>query len=308
MRITGSLLAFTLLVAAGEPVDDQTAKEALRSFEEAFKATKDVGAKQGALYALHDVPHDLVLRRLEKALREREPAVRQVAALAIGGQHHDPKKAGQILLKLYKKDFDTEEVVMSALEGMAELNYMGYWPEVKPAMKDERNAVVIRVLDLLGTNRDFRALPELLEMYKVAMPKRVSWTTGTVTVDTGAAGDADQKAAEAAWTAKYGQGGSKAKAKAKAKARAFDERNFDSQIRKCVKQITGQDFDNAMDFEAWYVDNYVACARQAAELDGADPDKAAARAEAELPERKRAFEEEVRKLEEELAKAQAEQK
>ena len=48
---------------------------------------------------------------------------------------------------------------MSTLEGMAELRYMAYWPEVKPAMKDERNAVVIRVLDLLGTNQDFRAVP-----------------------------------------------------------------------------------------------------------------------------------------------------
>ena len=305
MRILGCVFAFAL-VAFADPVtavDDDAAKAALESFEEAFK-TKDVGAKQGALYNLHDVPHDLVLKRLEKALRDRDPKVKQVAALAIGGQQHDPKKAGGILMKLYKKEFDTEEVLMSTLEGMAELRYMAYWPEVKPAMKDERNAVVIRVLDLLGTNQDFRALPELLEMYKVAMPKRVSWTTGTVTVDTGTAGDADQKAAEAAWTAKYGQGGSKAKAKAKAKARAFDERNFDSQIRKCVKQITGQDFDNAMDFEAWYIENYVDCARKAAELDGSDPDKAAAKAESELPEMKREFEEQVKKLEEEMAKAQ----
>jgi hypothetical protein len=179
---------------------------------------------------------------------------------------------------------------------------MGYWPDAKKALADERNAVVIRTLELFGENKDWRTLPLLLEKFKVAMPKRVSWSTGTVTVDTGAAGDTDAKAAEAKFNAKYGAGGSKMKAKAKAKARSFDERNFDTQLKAAVKAITGQSFDNAFDFEDWYVENYIKIVRKIAEMDGKDQDAAEAKARVELPEMKRKLEEERKKMEEELAK------
>ena len=185
---------------------------------------------------------------------------------------------------------------------MVELKYMGYWPEVLPAMKDKRNAIVIRVLSLLGDNKDWRAIPRLLEMFHVAMPRRVKWKTGTVKVDTGAAGTADADAAKAKFNSKYGAGGSKAKAKAKAKAKGFDERNFSDQLRKAVKGITGEDFDNAFDFEDWYVDNYLMVHGKIAELNGTDVKAAARKAKAELPELKAKVEEDRRKLEEELNK------
>jgi len=139
-------------------------------------------------------------------------------------------------------------------------------------------------------------------MYKIAMPKRIKWSTGTVNVDTGAAGDADQKAAEAKFNAKYGAGGSKEKAKAKAKAKAFDERNFDAQLRRCVKAITGESFDNALDMQDWYVENYLEIQRKIAEMSGDDVEKVLARAKQELPDLQKDVEEQHRKLEEELAK------
>jgi len=302
MRTFGFILACSVLAGAGDAVDEDRAKEAIKQFRKDYKA-REVEVKQNAIYNLHDVPHDLVLEELEKVMRNRDPKVRHVGALAIGGQVHDRDKAGGILMKVYKKDFKHADVLSSTLEALTELGYMAYWPQIKPAMRDDRNSIVIRVLDMLGKNRDYRALPELLEMYKVAMPKRVTWKTGETHVDTGTAGDADQKAAEAEFNKKYGRGGSKAKRAAKAKAAGFDERNFDTQLRKCVKLITGQSFDNALDFQEWYLDHYVELAVKAAELSGEDPEKAAAKAEAELPELRREFEEELKKLEEELAKA-----
>lgn len=302
MRTFGLLLAFTLAVHAADAVGTDEAKEALKEFEAAFKATKEIEEQQNAVYNLHDVPHDLVIKRLEKLLRHKHPGVRNVAALALGGQSHNVPRAGALLMRTYVKDFKNEEVLASVLESMAELRYLGYWPKVEPALKDERNAVIIRVLDLLGTNEDWRAIPRLLELYRVVMPKKVSWSTGSVTVDTGTAGDADQKAAEAKWNAKYGRGGSKAKAKAKAKARSFDLRNFTTQIRKCVKKITGQDFDTSWDFEDWLVENYVMVARKAAEMDGKGVDAAVAKAQKELPKLKADIEAARKKLEEELEK------
>jgi hypothetical protein len=300
MRIL-AVCALATAVLAHDQVPDEAAKEAVAKFQEAFKSP-DVEAKQGAVFNLHDFPHDLVLKELEKVLKNKDPNVRHVACLAVGGQKHDPKRAGELLMKTYKKDASSENVVASCFEAMAELKYMGYWPEIKPAFKDERNVVVIRLLDLLGSTQDWRAFPELVDMYRTTMPARISWSTGTVTVDTGAAGDADAKAAESAFNAKYGQGGSKESNKAKSKANSFDLRNFSPQIKACVKRITGQEFENAFDLEEWWCENYITVAKKIAELEGKDPESVVPRAKAEQAELKAKIEEERKKLDEDLAK------
>jgi len=300
MRVFAICL-FAAAVLAAEPASEEQAKEALARFKEAFR-TKEIEARQMAVYELHDVRHELVLKELAKLLRHRDVEIRNVAALAVGGQSQDLRKAGELLMKSYKKDFDEEDVISSVIDAMAELRYMGYWPEVQKALKDDRSGVVVRCFELIGTNKDWRAFPDLVDMYKEVMPRRISWSTGTVNVDTGAAGDADQKAAEAAFNAKYGRGGSKMKAKAKAKAKSFDLRNFSTQLRKCMKAITGEDFDNAFDVEDWWVENYEMVARKIAELEGEDPDEAAARAKVGQAELRAKVEEERLRIEEELRK------
>lgn len=283
-----------------EKVSDDEAKQAIEAFKKEFK-TRDIEVKQNAVYNLHDVPHPLVLKELAKLLKNKDARVRNVAALAVGGHGYDIQAAGKVLMDTFKRDYKTEQVVGSVLQAMQELKYMKYWPDLKKSMKDKRNAVVIWSLGVLGSNKDYRALPTLLDMYQVAMPKKVTWKTGEVKVDTGAAGDADQKAAEAKFNAKYGRGGSKEKAKAKRKAKAFDERNFSDYLRKTVKAITGEDFDNAFDFEDWYVENYIKVHRRIAEMNGTDVAAAERKARAELPPLKAKIEAERKKLEEELA-------
>ena len=297
-----ALSVAALPVLAGEAVDDETAKAAIKEFDRNFKKL-DIEEKQNAIYNLHELRNDLVIKRLEKLLRNKHPEVRNVAALALGGQLHNPDYAGKVLLKAYDKEKKNDDVLASVLDGIREVKFLGYWPKLEPALKDKRTSVVIRTLDLLGDNQDWRSLPVLLEMYKVAMPKRIKWSTGTVNVDTGTAGDADQKAAEAKFNAKYGVGGSKAKAKAKRKAKAFEERNFDAQLRRCVKSITGETFDNAYDFEEWYVENFVQVMVKIAEMEGKDVEQAKAKAKAQLPELEKKMDEERLRLEEELRKA-----
>jgi hypothetical protein len=309
MRMFLAFLALSAFVFADdtakpkkvEPVSDEEAKEAIAAFDKEMKA-KEIEVLQNAVYNLHDVPHPLVLKKLEKTLKHKDPRVRGVVALAIAGQAHDVEAAGKLLMKTYKKDFKSEEVVTSVLQGLTELGYLGYWPTLKPAMKDKRNAIVIATLDTLGTNKDWRSIPTLLEAYHVAMPKKVKWSTGTVTVDTGADTATEQKLAKEKFNAKYGQGGSKEKAKAKAKARSQDLRNFSEPLRKTVKKITGEDFDNAWDFEDWYVANYIKVWRKIAEMSGKDPAAAERKARGELPALKKKIEEHRKKIEEKLAK------
>jgi len=307
MRIV-ALCTLGAAVLAADPVPDDKAKEAIARFQDAFKAAT-VEGKQSAVYDLHDVPNDLVLKELSKLLKNKEPKVRHVAALAVGGQSHDPKGAGELLLRTYKGDFDTEEVVASVLQAIGELKYMGYWPEVETALKDKRTPVVLRTLDLVGNNQDWRAFPELVEMYRIALPAGKTWGGGEeVTVDTGAEGDADAQAAEAQYNAQNpggsGRGGGGGGG---GSSRSSMLRNLSRPIERCVKQITGQRFDNSLDLETWWAENYITVARKIAELEGKDPESVVARAKAEQAELKAKVEADRKKVEEAAAKKREEE-
>jgi len=298
MRIL-ALCAIGAVVLAADPVPDEKAKEAVAKFQDAFKGA-DVEAKQNAVYDLHDVPNDLVLKELSKLLRNRDPKVRNVAALAVGGQHHDPKGAGELLMRTFKSDFSTEDVVASVLQSIGELKYMDYWPDLTKALKDARATVVLHAVELVGANRDWRAFPELVEMYKIAVPKGMTWSGGDeVTVDTGADGDADQQAAEAQYKSqnggRTGRGGGGG-------GRSRMLRDLSRPLAKCVKQITGESFDTAIDLEAWWVENYIMVAQKIAELEGRDPASVVARAKIEQADLKAKVEDERAKLEKDLAK------
>jgi hypothetical protein len=302
-----ALIALAAAASAHDSVSDEEAKAAIAKFQEEFQKG-DLDARQYAVFSLHDVPNDLVLKELEKLLKNKDSKIRNVAALAVGGQRQDAKKAGDLLMRSYRKDWSEEDVVSSVLEAMAELKYKGYWPEVRLGLKDERNLVIMRILELFGANKDWRAFPDLVDLYREVLPRRISWSTGEEKVDTGADGSADADAAESTFNAKYGQGGSKEKAKAKAKANGFDLRNFAPQIRKCVQEITGKSFDNAYDLEEWWADNYVMVAQKIAEMDGKDPESVVARAKVEQAELKAKIEDERKKMDEQLAKEREEGK
>jgi len=309
MRTLGLILALGSLAWAGDAegkagpkIDKATAKEAIKTFKKRYRQ-RELPLKQGAIFDLHDYDHPLVAKELRKLLRKREVQIAQVAALAMGGQKHDVEETGETLMKTWDRRDDDTPVLQSILSAWQELGYLDYWPKLEKTLKDERNQLVIGTMKLLGTNKDYRALPRLLEMYHVAMPKRVKWKTGEVTVDTGTAGDADQKAAEAEFNRRYGRGGSKEKAKAKRKAKAHDERNFKHHLRRCVKAITGEGFDNAIDFEDWYLENYLAVAKRIAELQGTSVEAAVAKAKAELPEFRAKVEKRRKKYEEAARKA-----
>jgi hypothetical protein len=289
-------------------VPDDQAKEAVKQAREAFRSAESVEGKQGVVFALHDVPNDYVIKELAKYLRNRDPAIKGVAALALGGQGHNKEAAGKLLLKTYEKEKKELEVAISCLDAMKALGWYGYWPALeKDTGKGTRSAVVIRILEVLGANKDYRALPMLLDMYKTAMPKYVRWTTGTVNVDTGAAGNEDNEAAEREFNRRFGAGGSRARAAAEGKSKSFDARNFTTQIRKCVKEITGEDFETDIDLEDWWIENWEKVARRIAELEGGNVEKAIAKARRELPARKKEIAEARKKLEEELARREAEE-
>jgi len=315
INMTG-LLALATIVAGGEEkakptpasvvaVPDADAQQALDAFKEAFK-TKDVGARQTAVYDLHDVPNDLVIQQLAKLLKKGKPEVRNVAAMALGGQGHNTARAGKTLMSSFERNYKHDLVIAATLDGWRELRYLGYWPKLKKCLDDDRNAVSIRAIDLIGSNGDFRPIFILMKMYKEAVPKGSSWDGGAeVTVDTGASGDTDQKAAEAKYKSQNaGAGGGGGGGGGGGKK---NMRNLAQALRRCMKNLSGEDFDTFEDFEDWLVENFVMVHRTIATQEGKDPDAAERRAKGELPDFKAKVENRRRKAEE-AAERKAKQK
>ena len=128
-------------------VPDDQAKEAVKQAREAFRSAESVEGKQGVVFGLHDVPNDYVIKELAKYLRNRDPAIQGVAALALGGQGHNKEDAGKLLLKTYEKEKKELEVAISCLDAMKALGWYGYWPALeKDTGKGTRSAIVIRIL------------------------------------------------------------------------------------------------------------------------------------------------------------------
>ncbi len=50
--------------------------------------------------------------------------------MALGGQRHNVEKAGTALMVAFKKDYRNEDVVSSVLDGLGELYYLKYWPQL----------------------------------------------------------------------------------------------------------------------------------------------------------------------------------
>ena len=147
-------LASVLLLAGCQPSPPLQHSEQLRQENAEY-------ARLCAIHDLHDVRDETALRQLEVLVRDESRSVRNVAALALGGQHEHQARAGAALLRAYGDDRDDEVVLSSALDALAELRFRGCWPAVKPTLRDGRLNIVVRTLRLLAAAGVEEAVPEL---------------------------------------------------------------------------------------------------------------------------------------------------
>jgi hypothetical protein len=188
----------------GRPVSsDEAGLAAIERFERAFKG-RDIGVKMGAVHSLSQTKNDLVTKRLEKLLRHQEEEVRMGVALVLADMYQNEKMAGEVLRKFITSSEENEEVMISCLLSLGRLLHVDAIPEMGEVCKKHGNVFVkIEALKAFGKMKDKRALVPILDLW-LMNPQGFSWEGGEVTVDTGAPGDTDQKAAEAAYKAKYG--------------------------------------------------------------------------------------------------------
>lgn len=268
-RLLVPMVILTLLLSSPAFAEDDAendavarqAKVSIEIFSKEFK-TRNVSKKMRAILDLSRIQHESVVDVLaKKALADRDPEVRDATAQVFGDFTSCSEQAGEYLKKALPKNEKFPEVMVSIIRSIGKLKYMDAFEELKEAAKHLNETkyqfVTVEVVRTFGVLEDPKCLPFLLWMSEYG-GHALSWATGSVTVDTGASGDTDQRAAEAAWKAKYG--GVRAK-----KPPAPVIRTYMDELRKCVKKLTGQEFKTATEFRKWLVAN--------AESLGLDPRK-----------------------------------
>jgi len=207
-----ALPALGVAARAGDPPPadplEADAKAKVAYFDKYAGKVKD-DAKYGELVMdLTSTSHPVTADRIGKVLNTDFDEEHRLIAAAALGEFKKPvaarDTAGKHLLDALLKDKFTVDVTDSCVDSIGKLQYLPAWEKLSEMLlKGGDPWLLVTCVRAAGRLDDRRLLPALLELWERS-PVGYSWETGEVTVDTGTAGDGDQKAAEAAWHAKYG--------------------------------------------------------------------------------------------------------
>ncbi len=242
------------------PHTDEQVKEAYLRFDSDYKS-EDMDRRIRILRWLGNYRHSRVLKTLTKVFRkEKDNELKAAAAEGLGHQHQSAGKAARVLvagLKKYKEygnkpefaneDEEAEQIIearvlTNAISSLNRLDYREAWDIVKGFIHHNNDDVCIAMIQFCERTKEYRALPIILEWYHY-YPDGASWAGGSVTVDTGAAGNKDAKAAKAKWKAKYGRRAKRARP------------NAYKAMVSAVKAITGEPIVKPKALKTWIDEN-----------------------------------------------------
>ena len=224
------------------------AKSAIAGFKRLYRS-KDPDNRCNALLELMRAQHPSVVVEMGKVMRkERNAEVRTACAMVLGDMTGVREEAGAVLrdtleLCRTKKRKEDPEVLKAIGQSIGNLGYKGAHEGLLWMLDHLDQWVVVSAIVAIRKVGDLKALPKLHDM-AAYQGVGFSWETGSVTVDTGASGDTDQKAAEAAWKKKYGHIRPK-------KAGPTVVKLYMRHLRETVEKLTGQKFKNTTEFKAW---------------------------------------------------------
>ncbi len=229
------------VAGAAEPpkdADAATVKQAMERFKREFD-TEDIDFKMEAIKRVAKVQHPTVAAELVKLLRDKDPTVREYAARGLGKQLTSPGKAGPALVKYMNDTAEDPRVVSAALSSIGSLEWRKATQDVINLIDHAEDRVVATAFEVLGIWKEQTALQPMLDFFE-RYPDEKSFSTGSVTVDTGAAGGEDAAKAQAKWKAKYG-----------------GQRNWRPRpectkaLRAALKEITGHGFRRPADLRTY---------------------------------------------------------
>ncbi len=209
LMFAGALAVSALTVAPiraaeiPEDVDAKTLKKAQERFEREFD-TADIDYKLKAIRTYSKHQHKSIAKHLLKLMRKAEKHERAALARGLGTQLSSAKSAGAKLVKIAEEQEEEEhKVVTACVDSIGDLEYRKADKTLKKLIHHLEDDVVAAVFTCYGKWKSDEAMIEMLSFFN-KYPDEKSFATGTVTVDTGAAGSEDANAAKAKWKSKYG--------------------------------------------------------------------------------------------------------
>ena len=207
---------------------DEEAAAALEKFKEEWKAKglkgdDRISQRDFAMGNLAKVQHKDVVEALARVTSDPDATLRTLAVIYLGEQKACPGSSGAKVAGALKKNADDTVLVMSALQSVGTLKYLGAGDAVKGYLKDQDFALKKSAIAAVGATGDMRLIDDLLLVAGIVVntdhdgkgaptePEKkdgkettdgYSWEGADASVDTGSSGDSDQKAAEAAAKAK----------------------------------------------------------------------------------------------------------
>jgi hypothetical protein len=208
MRLASAALFCVVLSAApaaraGEVPPE--VKEAIAYFDKYASKAKDDGKYAQLVADLAATQDPAAAERIAKILfDDNDQERKQIAADSLGDFKKNPagkETAGKALVKGLGKDYEMD-LKVQIVEAIGTLGYTpGCIPVCDAIRKDPNPWMKLRGVRTLGKLGDLHALPTLLYLLEL-FPKGIHNEAGEeVVVDTGTAGDGDQKAAEAKYKA-----------------------------------------------------------------------------------------------------------
>lgn len=283
------LPAMPALLAADEPklAENTVAKAAVEKFDLEFaakglKGDERLAVREKAMRELAKVQHPFVVDRLVKITKDKDADMRTLAVLYLGEQKLLPGYAGKAVVQAIQSMKGSNDAVflMFCGDALEAIDYRGQIEVLRALIDSKHEAVRKHALVIVGEMKETRLLSAVVElMVELKIDQAVKWDGGDpVVVDTGAPGDADQQAAEAAYNAQNaGHHG-------KGKAAARKMRDLKPTLLHVMKLLTGQEFATTDAAKAWVAEHKAqidARSKELAELQK-EQDKTAKTIEAQL--------------------------
>ena len=262
---------------------DAEAEAALTEFKEAYKARGLKGddktsERDFAMQKIAPIQHRDVIKALAKVVKSKDPNLRIAAVVHLGEQRALPSLAGKVVADALLRSKKDVNFAITALETLGQLGYLGASPVVEQMLRHNDFSVKKAAIATVGQMKDMRLLRPMLAQVGINPDKDLedvekrerrekedghSWEGAEASVDTGTAGDGDQKAAEK--QAKEQAAKNKAEAEAAAGGKPSIGRSGGGggrstkelihPIKKALSAMTGESFEGPTSVVKWCQEN-----------------------------------------------------
>ncbi|MGE0193333.1 MAG: HEAT repeat domain-containing protein [Planctomycetota bacterium] len=302
--------------APAELASPEEVKAAVEAYKENWKAKglkgdERLAQRDWAMQQLAAVQHPEVVDELAKVLKGSDENLRIAAAVHLSSQTALPVQAGKKIAEAIQRNKNDVNFLMAALDSLGRLKFLGATEVIDEMLRHPDFSVKKAAIEAVGSTGDMRLMLPMLKLVQIDPDREppgargknsgqsesdgegYSWEGAEATVDTGTAGDGDQKAAEK--KAKEQAAKNKAEADAKAAASGGSGGKPDKPgkggggrsiqelihpIKKALGALTGEEFDSPVTVHAWLVAHKDEIAARIKELADVEKDQAKTEKEA----------------------------